>query len=450
MKKVMLLAALCAAPALAQDLTHPTDMGLPDSTWTRPDPADYQLTLENGLSAYVAEANQVPLVTMSAFIRAGKVNDENQGAAEALRDALRNSGPSGMGSDEFSASLEQMTASLTVNVGDEWTEVSLNVPTEDLDQALSLFGGILRNPSISDANIERAARGAAPESEPALYEGSMSVAVERFHEILYDGHPYGEVPTSDDYDDLDVDDVADFHARYFVPGNVILAVAGAIDVDDINNRIDASFGDWSAADVPEPRQMPPVGRQDAALHHFRSEKLQSWLVIGNDLPVIPVEEQAAFDVMNYIMGAYHLNTRMMRETRYKFGYTNDASAFAEPHWFGPGSYTWRSYSRPEVIENINENMMGEFVRIRLEEVSDHELFVAIGALADGVFPIQYLDGYALTRSFALERLQYGNHARSASYVDRVRAVTKEDVLSAARKYLPVENMQTVLVGEESF
>ncbi|MDP6994439.1 MAG: hypothetical protein QGF87_08775, partial [Woeseiaceae bacterium] len=139
-----------------------------------------------------------------------------------------------------------------------------------------------------------------------------------------------------------------------------------------------------------------------------------------------------------------------RETRYKFGYTNDASAFAEPHWFGPGSYTWRSYSRPEVIENINENMMGELVRIRLEEVSDHELFVAIGALADGVFPIQYLDGYALTRSFALERLQYGNHARSATYVDRVRAVTKEDVLSAARKYLPVENMQTVLVGEESF
>lgn len=457
MKKLFLLALLVASPSLSQDLTHPNDMGLPDSTFTRPDPADYQLALENGLLAYVAEANQVPLVTMSAFIRAGKVNDDDQGAAEALQDALRNSGPAGMSRSDFKASLERMTAELTVNLHDEWTEVSLNVPTEDLDQALSLFAGLLRSPAISDENIERAARSAtsssadlAGESGPALYEGSMGVAVERFHEILYRNHPYGETPTVDDYEDLEVDDVVQFHSRYFVPGNMTMAVAGAIDLDSINNRLADLFGDWPAADVPEPRQMPPVTRRDAALHHFRANKLQSWLVIGNDLPVIPLAEQAAFDVMDYIVGAYHLNTRMMRETRYKYGYTNDASGFPEPRWYGPGSYTYRSYSRPEVIANINENMMRELVRIRAEEVSDHELFVAIGALSDGIFPIRYLDGYAASRSFALERLQYGNHDRSASYAERVRAVTKQDVLNAARKYLQPDNMQSVLVGEESF
>jgi predicted Zn-dependent peptidase len=328
--------------------------------------------------------------------------------------------------------------------------VSLNVPIEDLDQALSLFAGLLRDPAINDANIERAARGAVSSGESGLYEGSMNIAVDRFREILYQGHPYGEKPTANDYEELDDDDVADFHAQYFVPGNTILAVAGAIDTDSINNQLAELFGDWATTDVPEPRQMPPVTRREAALHHFTANKLQSWLVIGNDLPVIPMAEQAAFDVMNYIMGAVHLNTRMMRETRYKFGYTNDASGFPEPHWYGPGSYTWRSYSRPEVIANINENMMGELIRIRNEEVSDHELFVAIGALADGTFPIRYLDGYAATRSFALERLQHGNHNRSASYAARVRTVTKEDVLNAARKYLRPESMQAVLVGEESF
>jgi len=83
-------------------------------------------------------------------------------------------------------------------------------------------------------------------------------------------------------------------------------------------------------------------------------------------------------------------------------------------------------------------------------VTDHELFVAKGALADGTFPVRYLDGYALTRSFALERLRYTNHDRSASYVQRVRAVSKEDVLNAARKYLRPDNFQTVLLGEETF
>jgi predicted Zn-dependent peptidase len=95
-------------------------------------------------------------------------------------------------------------------------------------------------------------------------------------------------------------------------------------------------------------------------------------------------------------------------------------------------------------------MMAELIRIREEEVSDHEMFVAKGALADGLFQVRYVDGYALTRSFALERLRYGNHDRSASYVDRVRAVTKEDVLAAARKYIRPDNLQVVLLGEEAF
>jgi hypothetical protein len=79
-----------------------------------------------------------------------------------------------------------------------------------------------------------------------------------------------------------------------------------------------------------------VNRNGAELHHFRSKNLQSWLVIGHDLPLVPVEEQAALEVMNYIIGAERVKTRLMVETRYKYGYTNDASGFLEDQWYGPG------------------------------------------------------------------------------------------------------------------
>jgi zinc protease len=385
------------------------------------------------------------------------VSDQKQGAAEALFDALKNSGPVGMGSSQFKSSLERMTAKYGVELNDEWTEISLNVPVEDLGLALELFARVIRNPLIYKENIERASGSAGPESEDLggesgaqLYQGSMDIAVEHFYEVIYKEHPYGRRPTAAEFDALEVGDVVAFYAKYFVPGNVTLAVAGDIDAEEINGRLVDLFGDWAAAEVPDVVQMPAVKRERAALHHVPARKLQSWLVIGHDLPVIPLEEQAAFEVMDYIMGAYHLNTRMMRNTRYKYGYTNDASSFVEDRWYGPGGYTYRSYSRPEVIEDIYKNMMNELIRIREEEVSDHEMFVAKGALADGNFQVRYLDGYAITRSFALERLRYGNHDRSASYVDRVRAVTKEEVLEAARKYIQPENMQVVLLGEEAF
>ena len=457
MKKLLLLAVFIATPCLSQDLTHPRDMGLSDSDYTRPDPAEYQLALKNGLNAYVAVADQVPLVTMSAFIRTGKVSDEKQGAAESLQDALQNAGPSGMSGGDFKSSLKLMAAKFVVEMHDEWTEITLNVPAEDLDQALAIFVGLLRSPAISSANIERAASNVAPqandhsgETGTALYEGSMNTAVDRFYEIMYQGHPYGRHPSKDDFDDLHAEDVASFHARNFVPGNMTIAVAGAIDLEEINARLVNLFADWATGEVPEVKQMPAIVRTRATLHHFPSNELQSWMVIGHDLPPVPLEEQAALEVMNYIMGAEHLNTRMMVETRYKYGYTNDASGFLEDRWYGPGSYTFRSYSRAEVIENIYQNMMGEFIRVRSEEVTDHEIFVAKGALMDGSFPVRYLDGYALTRNFALERLRYGNHDRSASYVQRIRAVSKEDVLKAARKYLRPDNMQVILLGEDAF
>ena len=127
MKPWFWLAALLltiAGNLQAQELTHPTRMGLPDSDFTRPDPADFQLVLDNGLIAYVAEASQVPLVTMSAFIRVGKIDDAQQGAAEALLDVLVNSGPANSSPAEYRAMLDAMAAEYTVRMHDEWTEIS--------------------------------------------------------------------------------------------------------------------------------------------------------------------------------------------------------------------------------------------------------------------------------------------------------------------------------------
>ena len=149
MKTILLLVLFVAAPSLAQDLTHPREMGLPESNFERPDPADYELALENGLIAYVAEADQVPLVTLSAFVRAGLVSDDTQGAAETLQTALKDAGPAGIPADDFKRRLRAMTADFTVAMQDEWTEISLNVPTEDLDAALEIFAGLLKSPEIT-------------------------------------------------------------------------------------------------------------------------------------------------------------------------------------------------------------------------------------------------------------------------------------------------------------
>jgi predicted Zn-dependent peptidase len=217
-------------------------------------------------------------------VRAGLVSDKAQGSAEALRDALARSGPENLDEGEFAQRLDRMAAVLTVDMHDEWTEVTLNVPVEDVDQAFALFARLLRAPDIGRENIERAAARAGPgaedlggESGAALYAGSMDVAVGHFHTALFDGHPYGARPTADDFKRLKPRAVREFHATSFVPGNTTLAIAGAIDPGDARVLIDRHFAEWPAGNAPEPVTHPglqPNYLQPNYLHLFFLHQLQ--------------------------------------------------------------------------------------------------------------------------------------------------------------------------------
>jgi zinc protease len=161
---------------------------------------------------------------------------------------------------------------------------------------------------------------------------------------------------------------------------------------------------------------------------------------------VPARDRAALDVMNYILGGGHFDTRLFRELRDKRGLANTGGGFPEPNLHGPGSYTFRTYGRPEAITQLIAITLDEIDRIQREPVTADELQIAIGALADGAFAMRYADGYATARSFADEYARNGNHNESMSYPARVREVTAEQVLDVARRYIDPTRLRIVVVG----
>jgi len=449
------LLLLSPPPSLAQDTTHPRDMNLPATGFARPDPERFRVELDNGLVVYVVEDHTVPLVSFSAFASVGTAHGP-EGAAEVLLRGLQQ-GPAGVGAGDFRRTLEAMVAEYQVAMGAEETEITLNVPAEDAVAALRLLAGVLQTPNLPD--LPTLARGpasaagdnrsdaAAGESGPILYEGSLDATVGAFHDRLFDGHPYGYQPTADDFAALNRQTVAEFGAAYLSPDNVTLAIAGDFAATEMREVLIAAFGSWSARPAPEPTSFAPVATEaPRRLYLHDVDKLQGWVVLGHELPLVPVEEQAALEVMNYILGGGHFDTRLFRVTRDRRGLTNDDSGFLEPSLHGPGAYTFRTYGRPAVIRLLIELTLREIERIRGALVTEEELFVAQGALVDGAFAAGFADGNATARTLALEWLRDGNHGRSAAYADRVRAVTREQVRAAAQKYLHPERMTIVVIG----
>ena len=453
----VLASLACVTPALPQDYTHPLEMRLPPSDFQRPDPMQHRVVLDNGLVAYVVEDHTVPLVTLTAFVRAGTADAAKPGAAQVLERALRSGVRGSAEGATFGDALREMAAEYRVNVSPEMTEISLNVPAADAWKALDLLARILREPAITDedaAAVRAQSQSAAlpsaratGESGPVLYEGSLAMAVERFNALLLGAHPYGGQTTAAQTQGLTAADARSFHERYFVPSNVVLAVSGDFPREDAVARIRERFADWSGAAPPAPRRGAAVAtRAPRRIHTYPADKLQAWIVVGHELPPVPPQDRAALDVMNYILGGGHFDTRLFREIRDKRGLANTAGGFPEPGLRGPGTYTIRTYGRPEVVPQLLDITFREIERIRTEPVSDTELLVAKGALADGVYQLQFRNGHATARTFAREWAEHRDHQSTATYAERVRRVSTQDVRAAARKYLHPERMQIVVVG----
>lgn len=440
-------------PVSAQKYTHPRDMALPASSFVRPNPQDFQVLLENGLAGYVVEDHTVPLVTLVAYIDAGTADAAKRGAAEVLAHVLKNKGASSMYAGGFRITLENMAAEYSVHMTPELTEIRLNVPAEDTWGALLLLAQLLKEPDIDvDAiitlrNRAARARSASTENGAGRYQGSLDAAVQRFENKLFENHIYGQQPNAIDFGALTVEDVRNFQQSFLTPGNITIAISGDFVASDVRLVFEQSFQDWPGTPKPERQPVAALDTlQQRRVYGYDVDKLQAWLVLGHALPVVPLKDQAALQVMNYILGGGHFDTRLFRETRDKRGLTNDASGFLEANWRGPGTYTFRTYGRPQVVHLLAELLLREIERIRTEPVSAEELFVAKKALADGVFEMWYENGHATAQAFAKEWLRYGNHNASASYRERVGAVTPEMVLAAAQKYLHPQHMQIVVMG----
>jgi zinc protease len=297
----------------------------------------------------------VPLVTVSAFVRVGYADGMFRPTSRAASSRRCAPGPASLAPGEFAAELERMAAEWRVAMGPELTELSTRRAGRGRWQAIELLVSTLRAPRLAALPAGRppsALRSAAAtgESGSVLYEGSLQLAVDLFHEWLLGATPYGGLaPNAAPISRA----CAASTTRTFGPADTVFAIAGDIDAADARARSTDALGGWSGGRAPEPPNGTAARRSaEREIRVYDTDKLQGWVVMGHELPPVPERDRAALDVMNYILGGGHFDTRLFRELRDKRGLANTGGGFPEANLHGPGSYTFRTYGRPEAITQL--------------------------------------------------------------------------------------------------
>jgi zinc protease len=412
------------------------------------EPLGKRITLKNGMVLLLSEKHEIPMVTVSMAIKAGSVAEpvDKQGLA-SLTASLLTQGTAKRTASQISSEIDFIGGSLSVSGGDDYASAGLRVLKKDIKTGFDLLSDVLMHPVFDQKEIDRKVKETLAAIKQKKEEPAV-IAGEAFTKAVFGSHPYGK--TSDDVavflPKLARQDVVDFYSRRYGPNDVIIAVVGDVSEKEIVSLLNEQFTGWKNAERAETERGKPPVISAVVVKKLDKNITQANIAMGHVGISRENPDFYAVMIMNYILGGGGFSSRLMDNIRDNRGLAYDVhSSFSAQKDPGPFS-VWMQTKSESANESIDE-IFKELTRIRTEPVSEKELADAKAYLT-GSFPLR-MDTYAKIAGMltAIEIYNLGLDYPQ-KYPGLINAVTREDILRVAKKYIDPDRMVIVVLGNQ--
>ena len=408
-------------------------------------PIAHREVLPNGIVLLVAERPAVPIVVVRVFAHAGAVLDPPDRAGLAnLTGALLTRGTGKHTGPELDSAIEFVGGSLSAGAGRDGLTASLAVLRKDLGLGLDLLGEVLLTPTFPADELKRKAaqiQAAIKRSE----EDPGTVGGRALAKLVFPNHPYG-VPvegTVESVGRLTRDDVVRFHGAYVRPDTTIIAVVGAITVDDARREIVARFGGWKAPPESPPTVPPATPGATPRSETIEKELTQATILFGRQAIRQTDPDYFPLTVASYVLGGGSAS-RLYSRVREEGGLAYAVYSYVNPARYG-ASFSASAQTRTAEVPKVIDIMREELARMTREPVTERELKLAKEYLI-GSFPLR-LDTSSKVADFVVAVESQGLGLDYADrYKERVAKVTAADVQRVAAKYFAPDTFNRVVVG----
>ena len=440
------MAALAIAPALgAQPFDSPPPVGAPRPLVIAA--PDVQ-TLGNGLRVVVAQRKGLPLVTALLVIRSGAETDPR--ALSGLADitaALLTKGTAKRSAPQIADAAEALGGQLDSGAGWYRSSVSMTVTRPQLPAALALIAEVALTPRFAAAELERARRLAQDGLSVALRDpGTLAnLAADRaaFGDGTY-GHPANGTPGS--LARMKRSDVVAQHARFYRPDNATLILVGDIDAKDAQALARSAFGAWKRPAAPMPPVRPDDARSAAAVPIVIAMTDTGQAGVAMAAPTIARASPDYFAgvVANTLLGGGY-SSRLNQEIRIKRGLSYGIASRLDARKVA-GVWSIAAQTKSESAPELIAVVLDEIRRIgeappAVEELEARKLTV-IGAVSR-----RFETTEELATTLASLESNGVPVAEITRTIDRLAAVTPQQVLDFARAHWQANGLALVVAGD---
>lgn len=446
---VTALALVAAATTARAQTLDRTKVPTPGPTPQLHVPAWTTMTLPDGALLIVSPRHNLPLVSFDiAFIGgAAQFEPANERGLASFVASMLSEGTKTRTGDELSNALQLLGTSVSVGIGDESGSIGFVSMKDNFQPVLAIVEDMLVNPTFPGDALERL-RARTLVGLKQQRDQTPAIARNVFVKTVYGtAHPYGRFATEQSVGAITRDDIVKFHEAYFQPGRAVITVVGDVDPAQVKATIEKTLAPWPTGGTKPSFAYPslPESRPTTIYLVDKPGAAQSSMLIGLPGPSRDTPDFYALDVMNTMLGGM-FQSRLNADIREQKGYSYGVgSRFA----FGKGPGPFRAGG--DIVTAKTDSALIEFMKqlrgIQGEiPVTDEEMQTAKAADVQSL-PERFSSVSSVAESITalyLEGLPADYYQHYGSNID---AVTKDDIVRVARKYIDMNHLAIVIVGD---
>ncbi len=445
----LILILLAVRPAIASTPKHFDELTYKPLPELKLPPYE-QFKLKNGMTVFLMEDHELPLVSGNLMVRTGSRNEasDRTGLAAVTGSVLRSGGTVKTPANPLNELLEQKAASIESGISVNAGTVSFSSLTEDLPQVFDLFTEVIQNPALPQDKIDltkfQIRGGIARRNDQA-----NAILGREFRKLIYGPtSPYARTVEYATIDRITQSDIQNFYQSQFQPENFLLGIIGDINPAEMRKTIEAKFGSFTPkTNSKQPTQTAAIQQAQTSGIFFASkpELTQSSIQIGHLGGKVSDRDYPALSVMNDILNGF--GGRLFNEVRSRQGLAYSVYAAWSPQFDYPGTFVAGGDTKSESTVPFIRSVVKEIDRIRTEPVTAEELQRAKDSVINS-FVFNFDDpAKVLSRVMRYEYFGYPKDYLF-QYQKAVVATTVQDVQQAAQRNLKPSQLVTMVVGND--
>jgi zinc protease len=413
-----------------------------------------EFKLENGLTVIVREDHRFPTVNVQMnCLGAGPIYDPPSKTGLAFLSAqLSLAGTTTRTASQITEEADRLGTYLTVgaNFGSTVGTLTASGLSDNFEQWFSLMADVLRNPIYPPDTIARQRTTLAESLNRTSLLDVM--AARQFTQAVFRDHPAAAQSVDRDFlPTMTPAMLAVWHQERYAPQNAVLGIEGDINSNDAIAVVKKILADWQKTTfvpTPPPDANPASNKRIMLVDEVNSESISTALFAGN----IAIDRRSpdffALLVMNQILGGGYTSRLQKTLQSYLsqglFPVINVASTLNAGVYRGE----WHAYAwvRNDALEKAVPAFFTELSRTNSEKVSSAELEEAKKQLIVS-YSLSLEDPATILNNEMIRRFNQLPADYWGTYAGRIAAVTNDDVLAVARKFVRSDSLQIAAAGD---